>query len=238
MALGADVLELDIQLTADEVLVVRHDPIVDTTTNGRGLIRDLRLAEIKALDAGYTWTADGGQSFPFRGQGVAIPTLEEVIQAFPHVRLNIDIKPEDPQVVHLFVGMLRDHSLLGQVTVGSFHNRQLALFRRLCPEVPTAAAVSEVRRFLILSRLRLDRFFNSPARAFQIPERAGRLRLVTPRFIRRAHAHGLPVHIWTVNEVSDMQRLIAWGADGLMTDYPDLLAQVLASSAADDVGIE
>lgn len=227
LALGADVLELDIHSTADDALVVRHDPVVDTTTDGRGRIRDLSLSDIKKLDAGHAWTADGGQTFPFRAQGIAIPTLEEVIRAFPQAHLNIDIKPEDPQVVQQFCRTLRDLDLLERVTVGSFHDRQMALFRRLCPEVPTAAGVAETRSFLILSRLHLDRFYRSPAKAFQIPERAGRLRIVTPRFIRRAHAHGLQVHVWTVNEVADMRRLIAWGVDGLMTDYPDLLAEVL-----------
>ena len=232
LKLGADVLELDIHRTADNVLVVRHDPVVDTTTNGQGRICDLSLADIKKLDAGYTWSADGGASFPFRGLGVTIPTLAEVIRAFPNARLNIDIKPEDPPVVHNFCKMLNEYNLLAQVTVGSFHDRQLELFRQVCPAIATAAGVSETRRFLVLSRLFLDRFFRSPARAFQVPEYAGRLRLVTPRFIRRAHARGLQVHIWTVNEVPDMQRLIAWGVDGLMTDYPDRLAEVLAGTSA------
>ena len=108
-ALGADVLELDIHATRDGVLVVRHDPFVESTTDGQGYICELTLAEIQRLDAGYTWTADGGQSFPFRGLGITIPTLEEVLAAFPNVRLNIDIKPEDPAVVAPFVALLRKY---------------------------------------------------------------------------------------------------------------------------------
>jgi glycerophosphoryl diester phosphodiesterase len=225
--LGVDLLELDIHATADGALVVRHDPIVDTTTDGVGRIRDLTLAQIQALDAGFTWTADGGQSHPFRGLGITIPTLEEVFQAFPGVRLSIDIKPEDPAVVDVFCQLLREHHKLDQVVVGSFHDPQLQRFRQLCPRVDTAAGVSETRRFYFLSRSRLSSLFRSPARAFMIPEYAGRLRVVTPRFIRSAHARGMQVHVWTVNEVEDMRRLIEWGVDGIITDYPSRLLGLL-----------
>jgi len=227
LELSADVLEIDIHSTADHVLVVRHDPTVDSTTDGSGAIGDYRLADLKKLDAGYTWTNDGGKSFPYRGQGITIPTLEEVFHAFPNALVNIDIKPKEPRVVHQLCEMLQDLRKLDQVIVGSFHDGQLSLFRRLYPQVRTAAGVAETRRFFVLSGLRLDRFYNSAAFAFQIPETIGRLRIVTPHFIRRAHAHNLQVHIWTVNETVDMLRLIEWGVDGLITDYPDRLKAVL-----------
>ena len=225
--LGVDILETDIHATSDGVLVVRHDPTVDSTTDGVGLIRDLTLAQIKALDAGWTWTADGGRTFPFRGLGITIPTLEEVFQAFPGARLSIDIKPENPAVVEVFCPLLRAYDMLEQVVVGSFHDAQLNRFRQLCPEVDTAAGVSETRSFYYLSQVRVTRFFRSPAEAFMIPEYVGRLHLVTPNFIRRAHAQGLQIHIWTVNEVEEMRRLIDWGVDGIITDYPSRLMALL-----------
>jgi len=227
LELSADVLETDIHSTADHVLVVRHDPTVDSTTDGSGAISDYSLADLKKLDAGYTWTGDGGKSFPYRGQGITIPTLEEVFRAFPEARINIDIKPKEPRVVHQFCEMLQDLHKLDQVIVGSFHDDQLSLFRRLCPQVRTAAGATETRNFFVFCKLRLDRFYNPNAFAFQIPETVGRLRIVTPHFIRRAHAHNLQVHIWTVNETADMLRLIEWGVDGLITDYPDRLKAVL-----------
>src|SRR5512136_1719024 len=95
--LGVDALEMDIQRTADGVIVVRHDPFVESTTDGSGVIHDFTLAELKRLDAGYTWTQDGGQTFPYRGRGITIPTLKEVFQAFPDMNLNIDIKPVESQ---------------------------------------------------------------------------------------------------------------------------------------------
>lgn len=226
--LGVDSLEMDLQRTADGVLVVRHDPFVETTTDGSGFIHDFNLIDLKKLDAGYTWTEDGGQTFPYRGRGITIPMLEEVFQACPGMQLNIDIKPGEPEVVHQFCELLHSFGRLEKVTVGSFHDNQLRLFRKLCPQTPTAAGVAETRTFFLLSRLFLDRLYQPQAQAFQIPEYAGALHVATPHFIRAAHAQGIPVHIWTVNEKADMLRLIDWGVDGIMTDYPDVLATILA----------
>jgi len=226
LRLGVDALELDIHATRDGVLVVRHDPVVDTTTDGAGRICDLTLSQIQALDAGYTWTADDGRTFPFRGLGITIPTLEEVFQAFPGTPVSIDIKPEDPAVVRMLGQLLRDYDRLKQVVIGSFHDPQLCRFRLLYPEVDTAAGVSETRRFYLLNLLWLSRFFRSPAKAFMIPEYYGRLRLVMPRFIRAAHVLGVQVHVWTVNEVEDMRRLIDGGVDGIITDYPSRLMEL------------
>lgn len=226
-------LETDIHATLDGALIVRHDPIVDTTTDGAGRICDLTLAQIKALDAGYTWTADGGQTYPFRGLGITIPTLEEVFQAFPQARLSIDIKPQAPSVVDALCQVLRLYAKLDQVVIGSFHDSQLRRFRMLCPEVDTAAGVAETRSFFFLSRARISWLFGSPAKAFMIPEYAGRLHVVTPGFVRQAHARGLQVHVWTVNEVDDMRRLIDWGVDGVITDYPSRLMALLGRNSND-----
>jgi glycerophosphoryl diester phosphodiesterase len=227
VALGADVLEMDIHSTADGVLVVRHDPSVNATTNGSGDIRDLTLEQVKALDAGFTWTADNGRTYPYRGQGITIPTLEEVLVAFPDMRLNIDIKADDPRVVTQFCHTLRAFNKLDRVMVGSFYDHQLRRFRELCPEAATAAGVAETRLFAYLNLAFLGAVFQPTAQAFQIPEYAGRLHLVTERFVRAAHTHNMEVHVWTVDEAADMQRLLDWGVDGIFTDYPDRLMKVL-----------
>ncbi|MBN1148393.1 MAG: glycerophosphodiester phosphodiesterase [Anaerolineales bacterium] len=227
IALGADVLEMDIHSSADGALVVRHDPTVDATTDGRGPIRNYTLAKLKSLDAGYRWTADGGGSYPYRGLGITIPTLDEVLEAFPDMRLNIDIKPQDPAVVEPFCRLLREYNRLEQVIVGSFHDDQLRRFRSLCPEVATAAGLAETRWFFLLNSLFLGRVYRARAEAFQIPEYAGGLHLVTRRFVRGAHARNVQVHVWTVNETAEMQRLLDWGVDGLITDYPDRLLALL-----------
>jgi len=234
--LGVDVLEMDIHLTRDKEIVVRHDPTVDATTNGSGAIKDLTLKEIKALDAGYTWTNDGGKTYPYRDQGVTIPTLREVLSALPAALLNIDIKSESPAIVPLFARALSDFGFLDKVLVGSFHDKQLAHFRELCPTTATIAGVKETFSLFLLSSLHLGRFYKSPADAVQPSEYYRGLHVVTERFIRSAHASHMQRHIWTVNEVEDMQRLLSWGVDGLITDYPGRLMHLLNRSREKQTG--
>lgn len=225
--LNVDGLETDIHRTRDGVLVVCHDETVDRTTNGSGLIKEMTWAELQQLDAGYRWTADDGQTFPFRGQGIAIPTLEEVFTTFLQFWINIDMKQSSPSIVTPFVAMIRRFDMTDKVFVGSFHNETITQFRRECPEAATAASETEVRRLVILNKLGLGRFYRCSAQAMQIPEWDGRTRIITRRFIRDAHRSGTAVHMWTVNETQDMQRLIDLGIDGLMTDYPDRLLKLL-----------
>lgn len=232
-AMGADILELDIQVTRDGVLVVRHDPTVDSTTDGAGFIHEMSLGEIKKLDAGYRWTGDSEGAFPYRRKGITIPTLEEVLGTLPEARLNIDIKPKDPSVVAPFCKLLSDYGKLEQVLVGSFHDDQLGRFRRLLPGVLTAAGPWEVRLFYGLNKLGPGRLSPLKAEAFQIPEYSGNLHVVDRAFINGAHARGVQVHVWTVNETGDMQRLLDWGVDGLITDYPDRLIALLGQPTPD-----
>lgn len=227
VALGVHVLELDIHATADGTLVVMHDDRVDRLTDGSGEIRSKTLAELKKLDAGFGWTQDGGKTYPYRGQGITIPTLEEVFSAFPGLRINIDIKQQVLSIVEPFARLLEEHHKLDEVMVGSFHESELSHFRRRCPAVATAAGVMEVRLFYLLNLLHLEAAFLPRADAFQIPERYGDRQIINPRFIRAAHAHNMEVHVWTVDEVEDMRRLLDWGVDGIMSDYPDRLIDLL-----------
>lgn len=226
-ALGVDALELDIHSTADGELVVIHDPFVDRVTNGQGEVKNLTLAELKQLDAGYWWTEDGGQSFPFRGLGIAIPTLAEVFMAFPDWWINIDIKQTDPPIVAPFVDLVRRFGRENHVCVGSFDTPTVNAFRRLCPEAATVASLVEVGLFVALNLVGLAPFLPRRAVAMQLPEVERRLRVVTPKFVRAAHRQGTAVHVWTVNDVPQMQRLLVMGVDGLMTDYPDILLKLL-----------
>ncbi len=225
--LGVDALELDIHSTADGELVVIHDPFVDRVTNGSGAVHDYTLAALQRLDAGYWWTEDGGRTYPFRGQGITIPTLADVFGAFPHLWINIDIKQANPPIVQPLVALLHACGVVAQVCVGSFHTATIAAFRRACPAVATAASLPEAQQMLVLSKLGLGRFYRGGAVAMQLPEVERRLRVITPGFVRTAHRHRTAVHVWTVNDVPQMRRLIDMGVDGLMTDYPDLLLKLL-----------
>lgn len=229
--MGVDVLELDVRATADGVLVVFHDATLERTTDGRGPVHEHTLAELQQLDAGYHWTPDGGRTFPFRDRGVAIPALRELFTAYPDMRMNVDLKQQEPSIVGAFARLLVEHDMVEQVLTGSFHDDTLYDYRCYLPEAVTAAGRRETLVFYFLQWLRLAWPYRPPAQAFQIPERHGPLR-ITPHFIQVARQREMEVHVWTVNEVADMQRLMNWGVAGIITDYPDRLLQLLAGAPA------
>ena len=180
--LDVDILETDIHRTADGVIVAFHDDTLDRTTSGTGPIQNYTFAELQAFDAGYHWTADGGETFPFRGQGITIPSLAELFETFPDIRINIDIKQESPSIVSDFVQLIRHHGREETVCVGSFDEQTLADFRREMPRGLTAAGYSETKRAVIMNMLGLGWFYRSTANAFQVPEAREGFRVVSPRF--------------------------------------------------------
>ncbi|MDX1689376.1 MAG: glycerophosphodiester phosphodiesterase [Candidatus Promineifilaceae bacterium] len=226
-AMGVDVLEMDIHATADGAIVVSHDETVDRLTDGRGLIKEMTLEEVQALDAGYRWNKDPAASFPYRGMGLTIPTLEAVFDAFPNMPLNVEIKQREPSLVPSLCALIRRHNRQDAILIASFHPQVMDEFRRECPEVATSATESEIRPFFVLNRIYLDAVYRPPAEAFQVPEYSGDLHVVTGRFVRGAHRHNVDVHVWTVDETDAMQRLLGLGVDGIITDRPDRLMTVL-----------
>ncbi len=225
--MNVDVLELDIHATADGKLVVFHDSSVDRTTNGTGNIKEITLAELKKLDAGYQFSIDSGQIFPFRGKSVTIPTLEEIFDTFPKVTFNIEPKQAEPSIIKPFCSLLRAKNLTNKVMVGSFNQTIIDEFRRECPEFATSASPSEVSEFVAYQKSGLSQSYSPPMQALQVPESIGSLQIVTKDFVESAHKMNLKVHVWTINETIDMQRLIDLGVDGIMTDYPDRLFELL-----------
>ena len=225
-ALGVDVLELDLRQSSDGALIVLHDRRVDRTTNGQGAADSLTLAQLKQLDAGYHFSLDG-QTFPYRGQGITIPTLDEVFTAFPNTRFLIEIKNDSAALVRDFCGTIQRFQLSDRVIAASFHDRPLANLRQTCPEVATSASSSAGMSFILLHWLRLDAAYHPASQAFQIPARLGKIDLIDQRFIARAHAHNVQVHVWTINDPDAMQHYLDLGVDGLITDYPDRLLRIL-----------
>ena len=226
--LGCRYLETDLRTTRDGVIVAIHDETLDRISDGSGPVCALTLAELKRLDAGYRLSPDGGQTFPFRGKGVTVPTLTEVTQAFPDTRLNLDIKQREPPIVEPLVTFIEEQGAHDRILVGSFHDRILKEFRRRTGgRVATSAASWEARLFWLASRLGLARFLPVPYDALQVPPRQGPLPVVDRRFVQAAHRLGIQVHVWTVDESEEMRRLLNLGVDGLMSDRPDLLLAVL-----------
>ncbi|MFW5947006.1 MAG: glycerophosphodiester phosphodiesterase [Gemmatimonadota bacterium] len=231
---AVDMIELDVRATADGHCVVIHDATVDRTTDGTGAVAALTLGELRSLDAGYRFTgADGGH--PFRGRGVRVPTLDEVLAAFPELPFTVEIK--ESAVQEPLWAVIRAHDAVDRVVVAGMEHADRTRFRDYPGAV--SATVRQVRTFYALHRLHLARLWPRRADVFQVPElhpwdgteAEGAHRIVTRRFVRDAARRGVPVQVWTVNEAADMARLLDWGVDGLITDFPDRGAAVLAEQA-------
>jgi glycerophosphoryl diester phosphodiesterase len=204
-----------------------HDDTVDRTTDGRGRISELTLAEIKALEVGGNWSSDDGKSFPYRGEGLQVPTLEEVFLRFPDYPMNIEIKQEEPSMVQPFCQLLREHNMQEKVIVPSFSDLAMQEFRAACPEVATAGSSSEVRNFVLLNFIFLSNLLSPAYEAFQVPLTSSGIPVVIPSFINAAHDRNLQVHVWTINDPQEMENLINMDVDGIMTDRPDHLFEIL-----------
>lgn len=233
LALGADGLEFDVHLARDGVVVIHHDATLERTTSGRGRVADHTADELGALDAGH-WFEPGDTTrgaYPFRGQEIGVPRLRTVLERYPGIPIIIELKGTDPGLALHVIDDVRAAEAAGRVVLGSFSRAVLRAARAYEPRIRTGAAKEETRWALYGSWIGLAPRW--PAyHEFQIPESAGGTRIVSPRFVSWAHRAGLAVHVWTVNEATDMRRLLDWGVDGLITDRPDLGVRVVRGSAA------
>jgi glycerophosphoryl diester phosphodiesterase len=228
---GAGVIELDVHATADGHVVVLHDPTVNRTTDGTGPVREMMLTEVERLDAGYRFTPDGGRTYPYRGQGVGVPTLEEVYRAFPEVPINVEIKGERPGIEEAVWRVIEAAGAGERTLVVSEDSDTIRRFREASGRgVPTASSSAELVSFWLLSRLGLGSTSRPSYRALQGPETYKGLHIVTPDFVRAAHERKLRVDVWTIDAEPDMRRLLGYGVDGIMTDRPDVLARVLGDA--------
>ena len=223
-AMGADVLEIDLQITKDGVLVLHHDDTLDRITDMKGPIAAKTWAELQRADSGYHTVIDG-QSF--RGKGVKIARLEQAFTRFPSRRWVIEIKNDTEAASNRLCALISQFNETNRVIVASFHDGAMKTFRKVCPKIATAYSGDEVRLFLIASHLRLSRFVQSPGVALQIPISAAGFDLTDPHFVRNAKSRGLKVQYWTINDSKEMRHLVGRKADGIMTDYVDRFKQAL-----------
>lgn len=228
--IGADVLEMDAHLTRDGQIVLMHDEAVDRTTDSTGLIEDLTLEEIRQLDAAYRWSNDDGKTFPYRGQGIQVPTLEELFQRFPEMRYVIEIKLTQNPIDKPLCDLIRKHNMQEKVMIASFHDEAMQNFRITCPEVATSASRGEVTQFVLLGKIFLSGLIAPQYQSIQPPydpEESMNIPIMTERFIREAHAKNIRVEPWTVDDPGLMRQYVEWGIDGIITDRPDLMIEVL-----------
>ena len=215
--LGCRYLETDAHVTRDGVVVAFHDRRLDRVTDRTGAIRDRTIAEVEQADAGFRFPG-------FRGRGVRIPRLEEILTRWPDARVNID--PKDDHTVEPLVALLDRLDAWERVCIGAFSDARLKRVRRLsrgraCTSMgPAAVAIAS----LSAPSGRMPRL---GADCLQVPTRQGPLPLVTGRFVAAAHRSGLPVHVWTIDDAPTMRRLLDLGVDGIMTNRPRVLLDVL-----------
>ncbi|HEY8123055.1 MAG TPA: glycerophosphodiester phosphodiesterase [Myxococcota bacterium] len=228
LAQGADVLETDVHATRDGEVVVLHDADVARTTDGSGDVATSTWDELRRLDAGHRFAAEDG-SAPFRGRDVRIPRLDEALARFPGVRFNIELKRADERLIGAVLDLLRSTgresiSLLAAERDDAMRALRSAV-RARGSRVALGASAAEVLGFV---RAAIESG-EPPAgpMALQIPAEFLGRPLVTPELVSFAHAQGVQVHVWTINEPAEMRRLIALGVDGVMSDFPGRLRRVV-----------
>ncbi len=219
--LGVEHVETDVHVSSDGVVFCFHDHTVNRTTNGNGEFSALTSREIGQLDAGYRhWTGEG---FGFRGRGLTVPTFEELASGYPTLRIVVDLKQD--QVVEPFAALVTRLGIEHRIIVGSFADNRLEHFRALTKgRVPTSTGAVASRQWLINSRFGRK---GIDASALQLPLQMRGLRVVDRKLVDAAHDAGLQVHVWTVNDVVGARALLDSGVDGLVTDRPDLMLDLV-----------
>jgi glycerophosphoryl diester phosphodiesterase len=225
---GAGGLELDVRMTRDGEVVVIHDATVDRVTDGSGAVAGMTLDEVRRFDAGYSFSPDGGRTFPYRGRGVRIPTLAEVYEEFPDAYVNADIKEAQPEAEEAVLSVIKDAAAEGRTLVASTDHAVLRRFRKVSGgRISTGASRREIAAFYVLSSLHLEALVSPAYEALQVPVEHRGFKLVTPRFVRAAHSRGVRVDVWTINDVAEMNQLLDLGVDVIMTDRPEVLESLL-----------
>jgi glycerophosphoryl diester phosphodiesterase len=224
LALGADGLELDVHLSRDGVVMVHHDRLLDRTTNLRGAIGERTAGELAHADAGWQFRRDDG--FPFRGRGIGVPTLAEVLARYRGVPTIVELKENTVALAQAVVNVVRDADAIDRVCVGSFSLRGLRAVRAFEPAIATSAARAEVRWALFRLWCRWPLRLTAYA-GYQVPERAGPTRVVSPRFVDAARRAGLGVQVWTIDTPGEATRLLGYGVDGLISDRPDVIVPLV-----------
>jgi glycerophosphoryl diester phosphodiesterase len=210
VALGYRYLETDVHATRDGALLAFHDAVLDRVTGSRGALGQMTHGDVRRA-------LIGGRE--------EIPTMGQLLEHFPDSRFNIDIKSD--AAVEPLVGLLQAMDALDRVCIGSFSESRLRAFRRRAgPTAATACGPFAVLRAMTPGLRDIARLRGSGA-VFQVPRRRKGLTILTAAFIARAHAAGLPVHVWTVDDRDEMHEVLDMGVDGLMTDRTDVLREVL-----------
>ena len=225
---GVQAIEIDLHASKDEKIVVIHDPTLERTTDGTGPVAERTLDELRNFDAGYRFTPDEGTTFPFRGRGVSIPTLEEAMEAMGDLPAILEVK--SAAAGRLLAEWLPGRPEFDRIIVGGFNADEVG------PAGTAArwrgAYQTDLYDFVLWGKLGVRRPLPDDLTAAMVPVRKGPVRIVTRGFVRRMHEQGKGVFVWTVNRPEEMRQLFDMGVDGLISDYPAVLRRVVEERLA------
>ena len=229
---GAHAIETDAHSTRDGIPVLMHDAHVDRTTDGQGALADLDWDQIQALDAGFAHSdpTTNPSARPFRAQGIQVPSVREAFEAFPEARFNIELKAQDPAFIRNMVQLVLDFDRENRTLLVAGEDATQAELRRVLAETGARPALGASLADIldVVGAAVESRRPKTDSMALQIPPTFGGQPLVTPELIEHAHQHEIAVHVWTINEPDEMQTLLDLGVDGLVTDWPGRMRQLIA----------
>jgi glycerophosphoryl diester phosphodiesterase len=222
-----DVLEIDLVISADGHIMVTHDEEVNNTTDGTGNVNDMTLAELKQLDAGYWFDPDDDGSYPHRGTGLTMPTLEETFEAFPTMHYNLEIKDYENEYEEVLYALVQQYNMENLVIWGSFDKDCTLRLRALAPHVAVYAPFEDASCFGLAVLDGKDPTVECTHYDYDaLNISAG---LAEQEVVEVAHSLGIKIFFWTIDERQAMETLFSYGADGIITDRPDILREVIDS---------
>jgi len=228
--LGIQVLELDVHKTLDGTIVIHHDASIDRLTDMTGMIKEMKWADLQNVDGAYNWTING-EDYPYRGKGIKILSLSQLIEKYPDKIYDIEIKQSDPPIEDDLCNLLRNYDItIDQVIVASFYDDIINRFHEVCPEVAISLSVDKGTKLYLLSRIGLERLLPINSVIAQLP-----LQFSSPfgdlsldkRYINAFSKGDRQVWVWTVDDSSEMEEVLEIGAHGILTDRPDILMNVI-----------
>ncbi|MGM8214267.1 glycerophosphodiester phosphodiesterase [Bacillaceae bacterium W0354] len=230
--IGVDVVEIDIHMTKDGHLVLMHDPSVDRTTDGKGLVQEYTLEEFLTLDAGYHFVDLEG-NYSYRGLGLYKPTLKEVFASFPDMKFMLEVKHTNPKKVHDEIAknlwdLIQQYGMEDQVLVSSFDQKVINSFDKYAKgRVALGTGRQIAFNFVLSHKLFMRNLFSPTGDVIQLPKKNRYFNFFTKSMIKGAQRIGMDIHYWTINDAKTMRKMIDAGVDGIITDRPDLLIEIL-----------
>lgn len=222
----ADMIELDLRFSRDRMPIILHDPHLERTTSGSGLASQSNCRELSLLDAAYHFDPESKQTFPMRGRGVKIPTLEEVLTQLPGFPLAIELKEDSEDLVHETVRLARLYGMEEKIIIGSEYHGVATVLKKNYPELTRFCSRREIAWLMVKKKLGIMARDQEPRAVASVPRKSLGFCFHSKAWIDFLHARGMRAFFWTINDPGTMRLLAQYGADGIVTDDPKLAKEI------------